>query len=236
LAGFVQSLSATWRTFLLRFALAFVALALGWWILAPAYAEVLAMLGRLLIPVIEHAAGTAYRVEGATVWTTRSFFDPATQQPLLFRADLWKGYASYDLILLAALILATPGWSLRQRGRLLGLGLVLITLTEFAFLLATAAQTQLRPVVGPTGSLLLPPGYSRPKEIVFSWVYYFFQTMGRGLFPLLIYWGMIGFTWRPVDESAPQIAPRGRAAASQGGNPPCPCGSGKRYKRCCGKP
>ena len=113
MVGFVGSLSATWRTLLLRFALAFVVLALAWW-------------------------ARDLGADSGTGWKpTRSFFDPATNGPLLFRVELWNGYASYDLILLAALILATPGWSLRQRGRLFVLGLVLVTLTESAFFLST---------------------------------------------------------------------------------------------------
>jgi hypothetical protein len=201
LPGFVQSLSATWRIFLLRFALAFVVLALGWWALAPLYAHLLVMLGRPVIRMIENVPGTTYWVEDATIWTTRSFFDPATpERPATFKMELWRGYANYDLILLAALILATPGWSLRQRGRLLGLGLVLTTLAEFAFFLSTIQYSQLQPVPGGTGSVLLPVGFSRARQIVFTWVYYFFQTMGRGLFPLLIYWGMVGLTWRPPDK------------------------------------
>jgi hypothetical protein len=175
----------------------------GWLALGPAYAHLLVILGRPLIPVIETTPVTTYWVEGATVWTTRSFFDPATQRPVVFRVQLWKGNASYDLILLAALILATPGWSLRERGRLLALGLALLTLAEFAFFLATIEYSRLRPVTTPTGSVLFPAGFSRPKEILATWVYYFFQTMGRGLFPLLVYLGMVGTTWRPLDKRAP---------------------------------
>jgi hypothetical protein len=226
LAGFVRSLSATWRIFLLRFTLAFVLLALGWWILAPAYAHLLVMLGRPLIPVIEHGAGTTYWVEGATAWTSRSAFDPATQKLEIFKFELWRGYASYDLILLAAGILATPGWSLRQRGRLLGLGLVLITLTEFAFFLSAIEYSKLRLLPTSSGSVLLPPGFSRPKQILYTWIYYFFQTMGRGMFPLLIYLGMVGFTWGAVGERAPR-----KAQGKTRRHAPRPSGSGKKYRR-----
>ena len=234
MAGFVQSLSATWRIFLLRFVLAFVLLALVWWPLAPAYAHLLIMLGRPVFPMIESPAET-YWVEGAQIWATRSVFDPATGRPLKLKAELWRGYASYDLILLFALILATPGWSLHQRGRLLGLGLVLITLTEFAFFLSSTEYSHTRSVTSQTGSVLLQAGFSRPKQILAAWVYYFFQTMGRSLFPLLIYWGMVGLTWRPVGHSVPSGTDEALALASRDRNAPCPCGSGKRYKRCCGK-
>jgi hypothetical protein len=205
-------------------------LATAWWLLAPVYAHVLVALGRPLIPVIEHGPKTTYWVEGATIWTLRSVPNPETKQVESFRYELWKGYNSYDLILLAAAIVATPGWSLQQRGKLLGLGLLLITLTEFAFFLSTAQYSQLRLLPGVTGTMLVPPGFSRPKQIVFSWIYYFFQTMGRGMFPLLIYLAMVGVTWEPVAQGVPR---KTQARASR--NAPCPCGSGKKFKRCCGR-
>ena len=238
MAGFVQSLKATWRSFLLRFALAFVVIAVAWVglpgstvALGPAYAHLLAALGRPLIPAIETTPGTTYWVEGATVWTTRSFIDPATRRSLRFKVELWKGSASYDLILFASLILATPGWPLRQRLRLLGIGLALLTLAEFAFFISTIEYSQLRAVPTNAGSVLYPAGYSRLKDIVATWIYYFFQTMGRGLFPLLAYVGVIGVAWTPITKSAP----RRSAAQAPRRNDPCPCGSGKKYKRCCGK-
>src|SRR5262249_32328715 len=149
------------------------------------------------------------------------FFDPAIQGPLTFKVEIWKGNSSYDLILLIALILATPGLSLRRLGRLLGIGLVLITLTEFAFFLSTIEYSQLRPMPGRSGALLLPAGFSRLKQVVFTWIYYFFQTMGRGLFPLLIYWGMIGLTWGRPEATAPERS----SVAMSGRNAPCSCGS-----------
>jgi hypothetical protein len=226
LAGFVQSLRASWFGFLLRFTLAFVLLAFGWLAVAPAYAEVLAMLGRPLIPVLETMPGSAYTVEGATVWAVRVVPAQGTRPASAFRAEVWKGYANYDLILLAALILATPRWSLRRKGRLLVLGLALLTLAEIAFFVVTIEYSQARPVPI-VGGGFLPPGFSRPWQILFTWVYYFFETMGRSLFPLLVYWGMLGTAWRPLDSRAPARAP--------GRNDPCTCGSGKKYKRCCGK-
>ena len=238
LAGFVQSLKATWRTFLLRFSLAFVVLAVAWVgipgstvAIGPAYAQFLAALGRPLIPLIDTTPGNTYWVEGATVWTMRSLSDPVTRQALRFKVELWKGYASYDLILFAALILATPGWPLVQRLRLLGIGLALLTVAEIAFFISTIEYSQLRTVPTSTGALLYPPEYSRPKEVAATWIYYFFQTMGRGMFPLLVYVGVIGVAWTSTPKTPPARVPAG----SPRRNDPCPCGSGKKYKRCCGK-
>lgn len=194
--------------------------------LAPVYAHLLLLVGRPLIPVLEAVAGSTYAVQGASVWATRLVPDPATQRLVTFKFQLWRGHANYDLILLAALLFATPGWSLRQRGRLLGLGLALLTLVQVAFFLVTVEYSQLRPLATQTGSVLLP-GFSRSRQVLFTWLYYFFDIMGRGLFPLLVYWGMLGIAWRPLGQRAPVTAPRR--------NDPCPCGSGKKYKRCCGK-
>jgi len=238
LLGFVQSLKATWRTFLFRFALAFILTAVAWVgvpgtpiALGPAFANLMAALGRPLIPAIETTEGNTYWVDGATIYTTRSLVDPSTRRPLRFKVELWKGYSSYDLILFASLMLATPGWPLRQRLRLLGIGLALLALAEFAFFISTVEYSQHRSLPMSTGTAVYPPGYSRAKEVISTWIYYFFQTMGRGLFPLLVYVGVIGIAWTSVPK---QATPRLPASAPRR-NGPCPCGSGKKYKRCCGK-
>ena len=167
-----------------------------------------------------------YSVEGAKVWATRWIAEPGASRPTPFKAELWRGYANYNLSLLAALILATPGWSVRQRARCLALGLGLLSLAEVAFFLVSIEHSQLRPLPIRSGSFL-PPGFSRPRQVVFTWIYYFFQIMGRGLFPLLLYYAMLGFAWRPVARPA-QLRPARRQA-------PCPCGSGRKFKRCCGR-
>jgi SEC-C motif-containing protein len=225
LAGFGRSLRASWRPVLLRFALAYGLLALGWLVLAPAYAHLLASLGRPLIPVLESTPRSTYTVERARVVAVRRVPEPGGERVMLLAQELWRGYANYDLVLLAALILATPGWSLRQRSRLLGLGLGLLTLAEIAFFLVAIEATQLQAVGGRGGAVRFP-GFSRPRQVLFTWLYYFFQIMGRGLFPLLIYWGMIAIAWRPPGQHG--------AERAVGRNAPCPCGSGEKYKRCCG--
>jgi len=191
----------------------------------------MAALCRPLFPAIETTTGTTYWVEGATIYTTRALVDPATRRSLRFKVELWKGYSSYALILFASLVLATPGWPLRQRLRLLGIGLALLALAEFAFFISTVEYSQRRALPTSTGTVLYPEGYSRAKDIIATWIYYFFQTMGRGLFPILAYVGVVGVAWPPI------IKPEARrvAAPAPKRNDPCPCGSGKKYKRCCGK-
>ena len=41
--------------------------------------------------------------------------------------------------------------------------------------------------------------------------------------------------WRFYDSQPPQVKQYIRASPKIGRNHPCPCGSGKKYKKCCGK-
>jgi hypothetical protein len=127
---------------------------------------------------------------------------------------------------LTALILATPGWTWRRRGRALVVGLSLITLTQITFFVVTIVATQQSPVMSPEG-MLQPAGYSPIKQPIFYGLYYFFDAMGRGFFALMIFLGLIAFGW-PASRAVPAAA---RRVAR---NDPCPCGSGRKYKRCCG--
>jgi hypothetical protein len=140
---------------------------------------------------------------------------------------LWQPAANYGMPLLTALILVTPGWTWRRRGRMLLWGLGLLTLTQIAFVLITIVGTQQSPFRSPEGVILLP-GYSPIKQRVFYCLYYFFDLMGRGFFALFIYLGLIAFAW-PAPGAVPSVSP-GRPV---GRNDPCPCGSGLKYKRCC---
>lgn len=44
-----------------------------------------------------------------------------------------------------------------------------------------------------------------------------------------------GARWFFVDGQPPAITPHLRTTPKIGRNDPCPCGSGKKYKKCCGK-
>jgi hypothetical protein len=200
-----------------------VGVSLLWVILAPAYATGLGVVGRALIPVLEAAPDTSYAVEDGSLIARRPIWLPQQRRMAPLVQPLWVPAANYGVPLLAALILATPGWSWRRRGRALVWGLGLLTLAQIAFLLVTIVATQQGPVPTPDGPIRLP-GYSPVKQPIFYWLYYFFDIMGRGFFALCIYLGLIALGWRAAPADV-------RAAV--GRNDPCPCGSGLKYKRCC---
>jgi len=201
-----------------------VGVSLLWAVGAPVYATGLAAIGRALIPFLESAPGTRYAVEGGNVMAYRPIWLPKQQRMVPLVQPLWGASANYGVPLLAALILATPGWSRRRRWRAMGIGLGLLSVTQVAFLLVNIVATQHSPFMSPDGPIYLP-GFSPAKQPVYYWLFYFFEITGRGFFALLIYLGLVALTWGRAGTGA--APPAGR-------NAPCPCGSGLKYKRCCG--
>lgn len=118
-----------------------------WVVVTPVYARGLALIGRALIPVLETAPDTRYVVEGGRLLAQRPtwFAKQKRTAPLVW--PIWVPTANYGVPLLAALILATPGWSWRRLGRALAVGLGLLTLTQIAFVLVTIVATQQSPVM-----------------------------------------------------------------------------------------
>lgn len=185
------------------------------------------MIGRALSPVLEPARETRYVVEGARVLVQRPTWLPEQKRTMPLNWPVWSPESNFGPPVLAALILAAPGWTWRRRGRALAVGLTLLTLTQIAFFIVTIVATQQSPVMSPEG-MLQPARASPLKQATFYGLYYFFETMGRGLFALLIFLGLIAFGW-PSEEGAAG----GATARRVGRNDPCPCGSGRKYKRCC---
>jgi len=198
-----------------------------WTFGAPVYASGLGLICRALIVVLEDAPDARYVVEDGRLLAQRPVWLPQQNRMSTLNWPVWQASANYGVPLLAALILATPGWSWRRRGRALAVGLGLVTVTQVAFVLVTIVATQQSPVMFhediPPG-----PGFSPMKQRLFYGLYYFFDLMGRGFFALLIYFGLIALGW-----NAPETVATAPAARRTSRNAPCPCGSGLKYKRCC---
>ena len=195
---------------------------LAWAAVAPLYARGLGLLARPLIGRLEGNAGTVYEVEGARLLAHRPVWLTRRRETLPLVQPLWVGSQNFGLPLLAALVLAVPGWTWRRRGRALAIGLAVLTLTQVAHLLVTIEATQQSPVMTAEGPVQLAR-YSPARQPLFYGLYYFFELMGRGFFALLVFAGLVAFVGEPA------------AAASAGRNEPCPCGSGRKFKRCHGR-
>jgi hypothetical protein len=134
-----------------------VATALLWAIVAPVYAHGLALIGRALSPLLEPAPDTRYVVDGARVLVQRPTWLPKQQRMAPLNWPVWLPAANYGPPLLAALILAAPGFSWRGRGRALALGLTWLTLTQIVSFVVTIVATQQSPVMSPEG-MIQPAG------------------------------------------------------------------------------
>lgn len=192
-------------------------------VVAPVYARGLALVGRLLIPVLEATPDTQYVVEGGRLLARRAIWLPQEKQMARFKKPLWEPAANYSVPLLAALILATPGWSWRRRGRALALGLGWLTLTQIALVLVTIVDTQQTVIRNLDGTLLQVAGFSPSTQRIFFVLYEFFDLMGRGFFALLIYLGLIALGW----NASPIPIPRGQPVDH---NAPHPLGSGRKSR------
>ena len=217
LAGFARSLRGAWPRFLLRLVVGLVAASLVWTLVAPLYANGLGLICRALAPLLENSPDTRYVFEDGRLLAQRPTWLPKQQRLSTLNWPIWQSAANYGVPLLAALILATPGWGWRRRGRALGVGLGLLTVTQIAFVLVTVVASQYSPVMSPEG-ILAGPAVSPVKQRVFYGLYYFFDLMGRGFFALLIYLGLVALGWgtpaaKPTARSARPVAGAARPSA-----------------------
>jgi hypothetical protein len=164
-------------------------------------------------------------VEGTRIVAERPIMRQTAEKVAVSRTLLRETSGDYPVALLAALVLATPAWSLTRRGRVFAVTVGLLILTQFLSLLVNIEYTKLWPQKTAAG-IVVSLDYSKTKMILFDWLYAFLEFMGRGFFALLLYFGAIARVWgRPEPESL---------KGSVGRNEPCPCGSGLKAKRCCG--
>jgi hypothetical protein len=162
-----------------------------WMVVGPGYAWGLAGVARLAAPWLEKTPGTRYEVEGSRVHVIRPVWLGNDRQPRELVYVVWAASGNFGLPLLAALVVATPGWAWRPRARGLLWGLGLLTLTQIVFVLVTLEFWQQMPVRSPTGGLQYLPGHSPLGLRIVTPLYYFLEIMGRGFFALLVYFALI---------------------------------------------
>jgi hypothetical protein len=134
-----------------------------------------------------------------------------------FEADLSPVGVVANTALLWTLILATPGMSLKNRAIALGIGNLLLMLSQTIFLLTKVEA-----------GLISANHPSAGNEVIWRFLDDFLEITGKGFFPVLIWIGFcLKYMLGKVDKQTDRV-PVAR-------NAPCPCGSGKKYKRCCGK-
>jgi len=183
-----------------------------WTLVAPAYASGLGLICRTLAPLLEESPDTRYVFQDGRLLAQRLTWLPKQQRLTTLNWPIWQSTANYGIPLLAALIVTTPGWSWRRRGRALAVGLGLLTVTQIAFVLVTVVASQYSPVMSPEG-MLAGPAVSPVKQRVFYGLYYFLRPDGTGLLraPDLSRTHRAGLGHARVDVDAPIRRPRAGA-------------------------
>jgi len=125
-----------------------------------------------------------------------------------------------NLPLLITLVLMTPGmrWQRRAVRGLVGIALLL---SAHVAVLITKVQVVLISAKHPLAG----------SPALWSMVDDFFEVVGKTFFPILIWLALcLPYMLGAVDNRREQASKQ----AESGRNSPCPCGSGKKYKKCCG--
>lgn len=172
--------------------------------------------------LLASGAESYYALEGKKFLFERSGPDILFRSYVVprFEATIQSSGLSANIVLLAALLLATPGMRWKRRGLYLGLGVTLLYLTHLAFLISKVEIALIEtkhPLAG--------------HEAFWKFSDDFFEIMGKEFFPILI-WLLLGLKYMLGARDKPWVPADSRAV---GRNAPCPCESGRKYKFCCGR-
>ena len=200
-----------WRALLGRFVAIFAGLSLVWVLVAPLYASLLAGVAAVVAPALGDSTDRGWQAEGTRIVVLRPAADPLGRGSMMVRQGLWDGRVTFTPALLAAALLATPGWSPGRRGRSLAIGLGALAFTQLMNLVVNALYTQSRPIV--RDGITLQPGGSFAAQAILNALSYFFDTMGPVFFTILIYSCLATSLWRAAPRTAAE--PRHGAARAR---------------------
>lgn len=133
---------------------------------------------------------------------------------------------TYGLPMLAALVIVTRADSLRARARALAIGLCAMVLISVPAVMLWAKMTSLQ-LADSAGAGSLSGVENRSGFFYYAFHGYAFSqpVVATAVWLALLMLGL--FKEKAKAVKAVQPLPAGR-------NAPCPCGSGRKYKRCCG--
>ena len=209
--------SLSLSAFALRFLLLFGLLTGLWLLIAPLYSA-----------IVFEAANQIFGLERPPIAQVRSASDAFYVNHLnaegttpVFRFERYGTF--FNVILLAALLLAAPirSWRERLKRSAIGISLLAAVHIAFVFVYVKAQFVNLGLIAVSSGT-----------AYAYNWLAVLLGALGEGLFPLLIAAGLSGRAWawalglRFPLKTRPQVVRR---------NDPCPCGSGRKYKHCCGR-
>lgn len=215
------------RFFFLSFAV-FCLLLPVWGQVSPLYTRFLAVLAQPFLPSLPGQGGSQpvtffSRTKGTSIFLVdpRGVTEATLDRTPAISFDTSQVHRNVPLLL--ALFLATPGlWRGHYFKQLfLAFGVLLLWHVGYvSFVLhRLAAQVASTVTPGVGGTIRLQTDL--PFEI-------FLRLFIPQLLPFLLWMGLVHF--RHTSQGNEAVVP----VASVGRNEPCPCGSGRKYKKCCG--
>lgn len=144
----------------------------------------------------------------------RSFSRPT------FEATLSMEGVVANIVFLLSLVLATPGMNLANRAVRTILSVLMLFLGHVLFLIIKVEV-----------SLIATGHPAAGSPIIWNTMDNFFEITGRVFLPIL-FWLLLTLPYMLGAVDCPRETQEVR---SVGRNAPCPCGSGKKYKYCCGR-
>jgi exosortase/archaeosortase family protein len=199
---------------------------LPFWVLArEPLAAALAPPAQRLINAYVREGVCALRTEGPTLGFTWARAEDAEEIDRV--GNRWRVVPSnaihINTVLFVALVLGTPEIALAQRLTVFALGLPMLYLADVLTLFAALRWTLV------TDFNYLGPAAPSDRWVGFThyWPQLFLVSVGNQLFPVAAWAAALAFVLR-------RRRARGAAVRATGRNDPCPCGSGRKYKRCCG--
>jgi SEC-C motif-containing protein len=135
---------------------------------------------------------------------------------------------TYGLPLLVALIFVTGADSIRARARALALGFgIMILLSVPAVMLwAKLTSLQLEDRIAMASNF----GLSNSSRSGFFYYAFHGYAFSQPVVAVVVWLALLTLGWfKEKPKAEPQTVRASR-------NDPCPCGSGRKYKRCCGHP
>ena len=214
-----KSPAAKASLFLALALLFFVAILFFWKVLQKPYIQAAIPPVTWLVNITQSQAPISLRVAGdALVVQPRTDAARQSNDKRLYYF-FWRWFQANVAITLA-LILATPGASWKRRLKLSGLAVLIllgIHVIDMVVEVKRICMTYYAPVTGP-----FPPW----EKSLISVLHKFFLIFRVQATPFIL-WGALCFQ---------DLFPAAKKAAVENvaRNAPCPCGSGKKYKRCCG--
>ena len=196
-----------------------------WWQSLPALAMAAAACADALYHLFNSSVSIAHDGSNINVFVTASEQSGFGGQ--VHSSGLRLSTITYGLPMLMALILSTRADSIVAKLKALGVGVAVMLLLTVPAVMVWASVTNLQ-LKDRIAAATYGANSDQASSLYFVFHGYAFSqpVLAAGIWMALMMLGL--FKQEPKQPHVP-------AATAAGRNDPCPCGSGRKFKRCCGK-